>query len=65
MAIDRVKLKPIIDEMVRTGICPYAITLLVDHIAVAKASGTTRQEGDQAFFLWLSDGNKSIQGMCV
>jgi hypothetical protein len=54
-------LKPVIKELVRTEVHPPLLELLVDKILVVsnvKAKGRYTE----AFRIWLSDGEKSIQG---
>ena len=54
-------LKPVIKELVRTEVHPPFLELLVDKILIVsnvKAKGGNTE----AFRIWLSDGEKSIQG---
>ena len=57
-------LKPVIRELVRTGVHPPFLKLLVDKILIVPQ---VRKDGtsSQAYRVWLSDGEKSIQGMVV
>ena len=52
-------LKPIIAEVARAEVCFPNIKLLVEEISLENISGTETW----AFRLWLSDGEKMIQGM--
>lgn len=54
-------LKPVIKELVRTEVHPPLLELLVDKILIVsnvKAKG----RNTEAFRIWLSDGQNSIQG---
>ncbi|MCJ1385996.1 hypothetical protein MMC17_009121 [Xylographa soralifera] len=53
-------LKPVIEELVRTGVYPPLLKLLVDKILIVPH---VRKDGknSQAYRVWLSDGEKSIQ----
>lgn len=53
-------LKPIIGEIARTEVCFPSIKLLVEKISLENVSKTESFYG--AFRLWLSDGEKCIQG---
>lgn len=59
------ELRPVIDEIVRTQVCPSTATLLVDRISVIRTVKALRPGGDQTFRIWLTDGQKSIQGACM
>ncbi|MCJ1431116.1 hypothetical protein MMC27_000467 [Xylographa pallens] len=53
-------LKPVIKELVRTGVHPPLLKLLVDKILIVphvRKDG----KGSEAYRVWLSDGEKSIQ----
>ena len=52
-------LKPIIAEIARTEVCFPNIKLLVEEISLDNISGTETW----AFRLWLTDGEKIVQGM--
>ena len=52
-------LQPVIKEIVRTQFCP-PVRLLVDKVHVLCYGDES--EGGGAYRLWLSDGDKSIQG---
>ena len=51
-------LKPVIAEVARTEVCFPDIKLLVENITLEKVSGADTW----AFRLWLTDGEKFIQG---
>ena len=53
-------LKPVIQEIVRTEVCPTPVTLLVDRVHIVPYIHDG--EETQAYRIWLSDGEKSIQG---
>lgn len=52
-------LKPIIAEIARTEVCFPNIKLLIEKISLENISGTETW----AFRLWLTDGEKIVQGM--
>ena len=57
-------LKPIIKELIRTEVCPAVLKFLVDKIVIISypsSNGATLG----AYRLWLTDGQKSIQGMFI
>ena len=54
-----VELKPVIKEIIRTQYCP-PLQLLVDRIHIIRYGPA--EHGPGAYRLWLSDGEKSIQG---
>ena len=58
---DTVELKPVIKDIIRTKFCERACQFLVDRIHVVPF--VVDGEEVQAYRLWLSDGQKSIQGM--
>ena len=53
------ELKPIIAEIARTEVCFPSIKLLIDKISLENIPGTETW----AFRLWLTDGEKVVQGM--
>lgn len=59
----RSALKPIIKEIVRTRICFANIQLLLDRIIVVNISHAADRDAKDAFRLYLSDGEKSIQAL--
>jgi len=54
------KLKPCITEILRTNYCQAGLTMLVDKVVLVTM---TKTEFNRAYRLYLSDGEKSIQGM--
>ena len=62
--LDRVNkhiLKPVIKELIRTEFCPRTLRLLVDKILITRLPKVKGQR-KEAYRLWLSDGEKAIQG---
>ena len=59
----RPALKPIIRELVRTQVCFPNIQLLLDRIMVTRISKHEDGRETEAFRLYLSDGEKSIQAL--
>ena len=57
--------KPIIKELVRTQVCFPNIKLLVDKISTVKVSSATESSGLEAYCMYLTDGEKTIQGLCI
>lgn len=57
-------LKPVIEELVRTEVHPPLLELLVDKILIV-SNVKTKGRYTEAFLIWLSDGEKSIQGECT
>lgn len=55
-------IKPIIKELVRTQVCFPNITLLVDKISIVKVPSTTESSGLEAYRMYLTDREKTIQG---
>lgn len=55
-------LKPIISELVRTQVCFPNLKLLVDRISVVTLSSSEQSKSTKAYRLYLTDGEKSIQG---
>lgn len=53
------KLKPCIAELLRTDYCQPGLIMVVDKILVVTMANT---EQNQAYRLYLSDGEKNIQG---
>lgn len=58
-------IKPIIKELVRTQVCFPNIKLLVDRISVVKVSSATESSGLEAYRMYLTDREKTIQGSCT
>lgn len=58
-------LKPIIEELVRTQVCFPNLKLLVDRLSVVTLPPTEQSARNKAFRLYLSDGEKSIQGRLI
>lgn len=54
--------KPIIKELVRTQVCFPNIKLLVDKISIVKIPSTTESSSLEAYLLYLTDREKTIQG---
>lgn len=54
--------KPIIKELVRTEVCFPDLKLLVDKVYIVNLSNPDDQPSREAFRLYLSDGEKMIQG---
>lgn len=54
------KLKPCITEILRTDYCQAGLIMLVDKVVLVTM---TKTEYNRAYRLYLSDGEKSIQGM--
>ena len=57
--------KPIIKELVRTQVCFPDIKLLVDKISTVKVSSATESSGLEAYCMYLTDGEKTIQGLYI
>lgn len=55
-------IKPVIKELVRTQFCFPNIVLLVDKIIIARISPAKGFGDVEAYRLYLSDREKSIQG---
>lgn len=58
-----IELTPVIKEIVRTQVCFTNIKLLVDKICLVPLSATEDPVKNEAFRLWLTDGENAIQGM--
>lgn len=56
-------LKPVIKELARTQVCFPDIKLLVDRISIVTLSLNEQSKENQAYRLYLSDGEKTIQGI--
>ena len=56
------KLKPVLREMVRTGVLVPKVTLLVDKIIIARVPTSPDSTPMEAYRMYLTDGEKSIQG---
>lgn len=55
-------IKPVIQELVRTQFCFPDIVLLVDKIIIARISSANDSENVEAYRLYLTDREQSIQG---
>ncbi len=55
-------IKPVIQELVRTQFCFPDIVLLVDKIIIARVSSANDSENVEAYRLYLTDREQSIQG---
>lgn len=55
-------LKPVIKELARTQVCFPDIKLLVDRISIVTLAVDERLKENQTYRLYLSDGEKTIQG---
>ena len=53
--------KPVIKELVRTEVCPKVLRLLVEKIHILPVQNSDG-EACQTYQVWLSDGEKMIQG---
>lgn len=60
LSVFQTDLKPVISEIARTQVCFPSIKLLVDKIELDNISSNDTFSG--AFRLWLTDGEKCIQG---
>ena len=56
-------LKPIIKELVRTQVCFPNIKLLVDKISIVKVPSATDSSSLEAYLMYLTDREKTIQGL--
>lgn len=56
-------LKPVIKELARTQVCFPDIKLLVDRISIVTLAMNQHSKENQTYRLYLSDGEKTIQGM--
>ena len=56
-------LKPIIKELVRTQVCFPNIKLLVDKISIVKVPSATGSSSLEAYLMYLTDRQKTIQGL--
>lgn len=55
-------IKPIIKELVRTQVCFSNIKLLVDKISIVKVPSGAESSGLEAYRMYLTDREKTIQG---
>ncbi len=55
-------LNPVIQELVRTRVCLPNLKLLVHRIGVVTLPDLDELDGNEAFKLTLTDGDKTIQG---
>lgn len=58
-------IKPIIKELVRTQVCFPNIKLLVDRISTLKVPSATESPGLEAYRMYLTDREKTIQGLQI
>ena len=58
-------LKPVIRELVRTQVCFSDLKLLVDRISIVTLPATEHTTLNQAYRLYLTDGERSIQGTYI
>ena len=58
-------IKPIIQELVRTQVCFPNIKLLVDKISIVKVPSSTESSSLKAYRMYLTDREKTIQGLCI
>lgn len=58
-------IKPIIKELVRTQVCFPNIKLLVDKLCIVKVPSATGSFGLEAYRMYLTDREKTIQGLCT
>ncbi|KAL8864793.1 MAG: hypothetical protein Q9198_009639 [Flavoplaca austrocitrina] len=56
-------LNPVIQELVRTQVCLPNLKLLVHRIAVVTLPEVDELDGNEAFKLTLTDGEKTIQAL--
>lgn len=56
-------LKPVIKELARTQVCFPDVKLLVDRISIVTLPMTELSKENQAYRLYLTDGEKTIQGI--
>ena len=56
-------LKPVIKELVRTQVCFSNLKLLVDKVSIVILPENQNTTSHEAFRLFLTDGEKTIQGM--
>ena len=61
----KLTLKPVIREMVRTGVIVPKVTLLVDKIIIVQLSTSADSSSVIAYRMYLTDGDKSIQGKYI
>ena len=57
--------KPIIKELVRTQVCFPNIKLLVDRISTVKVPSATESPDLEAYRMYLTDREKTIQGLNI
>ncbi|KAL2057823.1 hypothetical protein ABVK25_001440 [Lepraria finkii] len=60
---DDFELRPIIRELVRTRVCFPDIKLLVDKMTIVKLSATNPAATNEAYRLYLTDGDMTIQAL--
>lgn len=62
--VPSITLKPIIKELVRTQVCFPNLKLLIDKVSIVVLPKHEHASGNEAYRLFLTDGEKTIQGMC-
>lgn len=58
-------LKPVIKELARTQVCFPDLKLLVDRISIVTLPATEHAAANEAYRLYLTDGERTIQGACI
>ena len=58
-------LKPVIKELARTQVCFPDLKLLVDRISIVTLPSTEHTTANEAYRLYLTDGERTIQGMRI
>lgn len=58
-------LKPVIRELARTQVCFPDPKLLVDRISIVTLPATEHTTPNEAYRLYLTDGERTIQGTCI
>ena len=63
MPVDDIEIKPIIREIVRTHVCFSDIKLLIDRIEIVNVRTSDEADDRQAYRLFLTDREKTIQAV--
>ena len=63
MPVEQITVKPIIRELVRTRVCFPDLRLLVDRISIVKSSRNGEAADLEAYCLYLTDREKTIQAV--
>lgn len=58
-------LKPVIKELARTQVCFPDLKLLVDRISIVTLPVAEHATPNEAYRLYLTDGERTIQGACI